>query len=216
AIAGLGELLEREGRALGDCELLVHGTTLVVNALIERKGAATALLTTKGFRDVLEIGREQRYEIDDLFIPYPRPLVPRRWRRELDERTTRDGLVLRAVDEEEAVATARELVADGVEALAVCLLHAYRSPAGERRVRDAVERELPGLAVSVSSDVAPEIREYERTSTTVANAYVRRIGERYLRLLEDSLRDGGFRGRFLLLDSSGNLIAPDTARTVPI
>ncbi len=216
ALAGLVELTTDAGVALVDCSAIVHGTTLVTNAVIERRGVRTALLTTRGFRDVLEMGREQRYDIHDLFLQFPEPLVPRRWRIEVDERMTRDGDALREPELEEVRPRVAELVADGVEALAICFLHSYRNPTHERAVGDLIRRSFPGLAVSVSSEVVPEIREYERVSTTVCNAYVQPLMDRYLRRLEAELALAGFRGRFYLMQSSGGLAAPETARRFPV
>src|SRR5262245_29786663 len=180
ALLGLEELMQKSGLDLGDCSMLVHGTTLVTNAVTERRGARTALLTTRGFRDVLEMGREQRYDIYDLFLQYPEPLVDRRWRLEVDERVDRDGKSLRPPDLEAVRAQVREIAAAGMEAMAVCFLHSYLNPAHERVVAELIRRELPGLRVSVSHEVVPEIREFERTSTTVANAYVQPLIDRYL------------------------------------
>ncbi len=216
ALDGLEALLGESGVALADCHTLVHGTTLVTNAIIERDGARTALLTTRGFADLLEMGREQRYDIYDLFLRYPEPLVPRRWRVEIDERITRDGEPLRAPDVEEVRERVEHLVAEGVEAVAVCLLHSYRNPEHERRVGEKIRTDFPGLSVSLSSEVVPEIREFERTSTTVCNAYVQPVADRYLGRFEAGLREGGFGGTFLLMQSSGGLAAPETMRRFPI
>jgi 5-oxoprolinase (ATP-hydrolysing) len=216
AVEGLEELLEPAGISLAECSTLVHGTTLVTNALIERRGVRTALLTTKGFRDILEMGREQRYDIYDLFLEYPEPLVPRRWRVEVDERMTRDGESLQAPDLQAVRGLLEGLLAEGVEAIAVCFLHSYRNPAHELAVSDAIRRDFPGVSVSVSSDVVPEIREFERTSTTVCNAYVQPLVDRYLGSLEEELGVRGFEGRFLLMQSSGGLAAPSTVRRFPI
>jgi 5-oxoprolinase (ATP-hydrolysing)/N-methylhydantoinase A len=216
ALRGLDALCARAEVPLARVGLLVHGTTLVTNAIIERRGVPTGLLCTRGFRDVLEIGREQRYDIYDLFLRYPEPLVPRRWRLEVDERCSRDGAVLRPLDLEQVRAAARALVAQGVRALAVVFLHAYRNPAHEQAARDLLLAEFPDLAVSISSEVAPEIREYERTCTTVANAYVQPLVARYLDRLEAAVAARGFRGRFYLMQSSGGLIAPEVARRYPI
>lgn len=213
---GLAELLENVGGSIADCGEIVHGTTLVTNAIIERRGVKTALFTTRGFKDVLEMGREQRYDIYDLFLEYPKPLVPRRWRIEVDERVSRDGELLRAPDLNAVRKDMQDLVDEGVEAVAVCLLHAYREPAHERAVADLIRQEFPDIAVSISSEVAPEIREYERASTTVANAYVQPVADRYLGRLESDFADRGFRGQFFLMQSSGGLAAPDLVRRFPI
>ncbi len=216
ALRGLREICERAGIGLNEVGTVIHATTLVTNAIIERSGARTALLATEGFRDILEIGREQRYDIYDLFLRYPEPLVPRKWRAEVRERVTRDGEVLTPVDPAAVRARVADLAAAGIEAIAVSFLHAYKNPVHERMVRDLIEREFPDLAVSISSDVAPEIREYERTSTTVCNAYVQPLVSRYIRHLEDALGLEGFGGRFLLMLSSGTLTTPDVASRFPI
>ncbi|MDR7421047.1 MAG: hydantoinase/oxoprolinase family protein [Armatimonadota bacterium] len=216
ALAGLHALCAREGIALADVGTLVHATTLVTNALIERRGARTALLATDGFRDTLEIGKEQRYDIYDLFLRYPEPLVPRRWRVDVPERITRDGTVRRPLDLEAVRRRVAALTAEGVEAVAVCLLHAYVNPDHERQIKGLLEAEFPGLAVSISSEVSPEIREFERTSTTVCNAYVQPLVDRYLRRMETALAEAGFGGRFLLMLSSGTLAAPEVARRFPV
>src|SRR5919202_1667151 len=201
ALAGLEELVRAHGITLADCEALVHGTTLV---------------TTQGFRDILAMGKEQRYDIYDLFLRFPEPLVPRRWRVEVAERMSRDGVPLQTP----ALATVRRQVAclvdQGVEAIAICFLHAYRNPEHERAVAELIRTEFPRLAVSVSSEVVPEIREYERTATTVCNAYVQPLMARYLRRLEGELAQRGCAGQFHLMQSSGGLASPQTARRFPI
>ncbi len=216
ALLGLQELVERSGHDLGDCSILVHGTTLVSNSLIERRGALTALLTTSGFRDILEMGHEQRYDIYDLFLRYPEPLVERRWRLEVDEGMDRDGHPLRPPDLETARAQVREIAAAGTQAVAICLLHSYFNPAHEQMVAEVIRQEAPDLHVSASHEVVPEIREFERTSTTVANAYVKPLIDRYLRRLERELKARGFRGRFYLMQSSGGLASVDVARRFPV
>jgi N-methylhydantoinase A len=191
---------------------VVHGTTLATNALIERKGARTALLTTEGFRDALEIRREGRYDMYDLLIDPPAPLVPRHLRREVPERLLPDGSVLRPLDE----AAARRVIAELLEALAICLLHAYLNPAHERRLAELVREAAPHLAVSCSSDVVPEIREYERTSTTTANVYVVPLMARYLEDLERRLGGLGVPGQLYVMQSSGGIALPPLARRLPI
>lgn len=215
ALLGLRELLDRTGLELGECATLVHGTTLVTNAVIERRGTRTALLTTRGFRDVLEMGHEQRYDIYDLFLQYPQPLVDRRWRLEVDERVDRDGSVVRALDVDAVREQVRAMAEAGIEAVAVCFLHSYRNPSHEQAVAQLIRRET-GLRVSVSSEVVPELREFERTSTTVANAYVQPLIDRYLGRLERELEERSFRGRFYLMQSSGGLAALDVARRFPV
>ena len=216
ALAGLADLLAAAGADLAQVGHIVHGTTLVTNAIIERRGARLGLLTTRGFRDILEMGTEQRYDIHDLFLTFPAPLASRRDRREIAERVSRDGAVLEAIDPDAVRREVRDLVEDGVEALAVCFLHAYRNPVHERMVRDLVRSEFPDLPVSISSDVHPQINEYERTSTTAANACVQPLMSAYVRRLDRALRERGFRGRFHLIQSSGGLTAPETAEALPI
>jgi N-methylhydantoinase A len=197
---------------------IIHGTTLVTNALIERKGAPTALLATEGFRDSLEIGREHRYDLYDLQLEMPRPLVPRHLRFGVPGRTLADGSTLPGhdLDEDHVERVARELADAGIEAVAIAFLNSFANPDLERRARDAVLRAAPELRVSISSDVVPEIREYERTSTTVANVYVQARVERYLQDLQERLARAGFNGALLLLISSGALATIETASRVPV
>ncbi len=216
ALRGLRELCGAAGIGLSDVGLLIHGTTLVTNALIERTGARTGLLTTRGFRDILEMGKEQRYDIYDLFLKFPEPLVPRPWRLEIDERVDRDGRVLVPVDLDQVRAAVLRLTQQGVEAIAVSFLHAYVNPEHERAVGALLQEEFPRLAVSLSSEVAPQIREYERTCTTVCNAYVQPLVDRYVRRMTGALAAQGFRGRFYLMQSSGGTIAPEVARRFPV
>ncbi|MFL5802224.1 MAG: hydantoinase/oxoprolinase family protein [Roseiflexaceae bacterium] len=210
------ETLRQAGVAVHEVGHLVHGTTLVANAIIERKGARTALLATAGFRDALEIGRETRYDLYDLLIELPRPLVPRYLRFDVPQRTLADGSTLQELDTAYVERLARELAANGVEAVAITFLNSFANPAAERAARDAVQRAAPGLRVSISAEVAPEIREFERTSTTVANVYVQGLVERYLRELQSRLQRNGFRGSFLLMLSSGGVATVDTAVQFPI
>ncbi|MEX2535573.1 MAG: hydantoinase/oxoprolinase family protein [Trueperaceae bacterium] len=216
ALQGLQELLAMAGVALGEVDALLHGTTLVTNAIIERRGRPTGLLTTSGFRDVLEMGHEQRYDIYDLFLRYPAPIVPRRHRLELSERLDRDGQILTPLDLEQVDSLVDLLVNDGVEALAVCLLHSYRNPQHERLVLERVRERHPSLYVSASCEVVPEIREYERTNTTACNAYVQPLMDKYLARIEGALAEGGFQGRFSLMLSSGGIASPEVARRYPI
>src|SRR5262249_32138498 len=158
-----------------------------------------------GFRDALEIGRETRYDLYDLSIELPRPLVPRYLRFDVPQRTLTDGSTLQELDTAYVERLARELAANGVEAVAGAFPHSSAHPAAERAARDAVQRAAPGMRVSISAEVAPEIREFERTSTTVANVYVQVLVERYLRELQGRLQRSGFRGSFFLMLSSGGL-----------
>jgi N-methylhydantoinase A len=213
---GVVTLLHEAGAAPAQVQSLIHGTTLATNALIERKGAKTGLLATAGFRDAVEIGREGRYDMYDLFIDPPAPLVPRHLRLEVRERIVADGRVLVPLDEGEARAAIGRLQAEGVEAVAICLLHAYRNPAHERALAALCRTLAPGLAVSCSSDVVPEIREYERTSTTCANVFVMPLMARYLDDLERKLAELGIPGRFYVMLSAGGIATPETAKRVPV
>jgi N-methylhydantoinase A len=213
---GLQALIADAGTAPAGVTAVIHGTTLATNALIERKGARTALLTTAGFRDALEIGREGRYDMYDLFIDPPAPLVPRHLRREVRERLLADGSVLVPLDESAARTVVADLVRDDVEAVAICLLHAYVNPDHERRLAALVHAVAPDLPVSCSSDVVPEIREYERTSTAVANVYVAPLMARYLKDLERRLADAGIPGQLYVMQSSGGIALPADARRFPI
>ncbi|MDR7419512.1 MAG: hydantoinase/oxoprolinase family protein [Armatimonadota bacterium] len=216
ALRGVAELCGRAGIALAQVGALIHATTLVTNAIIERKGARTALLTTEGFRDILEMGKEQRYDIYDLFLRFPEPLVPRRWRVDIPERVTRDGEIRRRLDRTAVRRAVARLVAQGVESIAVSFLHAYANPAHEQAAKALIASEFPQVTVSISSEVSPEIREFERTSTTVCNAYAQPLVDRYLREMQQALARAGFPGRFLLMLSSGTLADPETARRFPV
>jgi N-methylhydantoinase A len=214
--SGIGRLLERIGAEQVD--EVVHGTTLVSNALIERKGATTALVTTKGFRDVLSIRRELRYDLYDLFLEMPEPLVPRRLRFEAAERVLADGSVEVALDRDEIRRIARRMDREGIQAVAVSLLHAYRHPDHERAVAEILRRELPGVEISLSSDVSPELGEFARTSTVVANAYVLPLVASYLEMLSKRLERLGLRGplRIMLSTGAGGLAGVDTASRYPV
>ena len=213
---GLARLLQEARVPISDLQNVIHGTTLVTNAVIERKGAKTALLTTQGFRDVIEIGRESRYDLYDLFLELPKPLVPRRLRREVKERILDDGSVLEPLDTAGVEREVRAMQREGVEALAVCLLHSYKNPDHELAVAEIIRRVAPSLHLSLSSEVIPAIREYERASTTVVNVYVRPLVDAYLDRLERRLRALGFSGRLLIMLSSGAICAVDTARRFPV
>jgi N-methylhydantoinase A len=215
-IQGLGRLLAQAGLAARDLSVLVHGTTLATNAVIERKGARTGLLTTQGFVDVLAIGRESRYDYYNLQLELPEPLVPRVQRRGVRERVDRDGNVLTPLDRGSLAREVDALLQAGVESIAVCYLHAYRNPAHELESAAYISTIAPSVSVSCSSDVSPELREYERTSTTVINAYLQPIVERYLQRLDEKLRTHGFRGSFQLMLSSGLLTTVEQARRFPV
>ncbi len=212
----LVETLRRAGIDPAEIQTLVHGTTLVTNAIIERKGARTALLTTAGFRDSIEIGRENRYDLYDLMLEAPRPLVPRYLRFDIPQRTLADGSTLHELDEAHVERLGRELAERAIEAVAIVFLHSFSNPSAERAARAVIQRVAPKLRISISSDVIPEIREFERASTTIANVYVQERVERYLRELENRLQRLGFAGNFFLMLSSGGIATVDTAVRFPV
>ena len=195
---------------------LIHGTTLVTNALIERKGAPTALLTTLGFRDAVEIGREHRYELYDLNLELPKPLVPRHLRFDVPERIAADGSVLQPLDEDFVRRLVAELRDKGVKAIGISYLNSYRNPAHERRTGEIVAEVAPQIRVSLSSEVVAEIREFQRTSTTLANVYVQERVSDYLAQLEARLKAIGFSGSFFVMLSSGGIATRDTASRFPV
>ncbi len=213
---GVAAALVKAECTLGDVALIIHGTTLATNALIERKGAATALITTEGFRDAVEIGYEHRFEQYDIYLEKPEPLVPRRWRYTVPERMSARGEVLRALDEHAVEALIPRLRQETVSSVAVGLLHSYANPAHEQRIGEILRERLPAVLVSLSSEVSPELREYERLSTACANAYVQPLMAGYLDRLALALRDGGFAGQLLLMTSGGGVIGLEAARRFPI
>jgi N-methylhydantoinase A len=215
-IEGVRRALDRQGIAAAELGTVVHGTTLVANALIERRGVTTGLVTTRGFRDVLGLGREWRYDLYDLAIALPAPLVPRALCFEVTERRLADGSVETPLDESDVIAASRSLRAAGVEAVAVAFLHSYRDSSHERRAGEILAAELPGVEVSLSSDVSPVLGEYERSSTVAANAYVLPIFAKYVERLEQALLELGFRHDLLLVLSDGRCIRAETARRYPI
>jgi N-methylhydantoinase A len=215
-LAGIQGLLRQHGVAPAQVRHVIHGTTLVANALIERRGVPTGLITTAGFRDVVEIGTELRHDTYDLFMRAPTPLVPRRHRLEVPERILPDGAVRTKLDEAAARGTARTLAAQGPQAVAICFLHAFRNPAHERRMAEILAEEAPGLTVCLSSEVVPEIGEYERASTTICNAYVLPVFRRYLAQLGEGLRGMGLAGPLYLMLSDGGTVGEQTAARHPI
>jgi N-methylhydantoinase A len=195
---------------------LIHGTTLVTNALIERKGAPTALLTTLGFRDAVEIGREHRYELYDLNLELPKPLVPRHLRFDVPERIAADGSVLQPLNEDFVRRLVAELRDKGIKAIGISYLNSYRNPAHERRTGEIVAELAPLIRVSLSSEVVSEIREFQRTSTTLANVYVQERVSDYLAQLEARLKAIGFNGSFFVMLSSGGIATRHTASRFPV
>ena len=208
--------MERGGVVPADVDIIIHGTTLATNAIIERKGAKTALIATEGFRDSVEMAYENRFEQYDINIDKPPPLVPRYLRWPVSERIDAQGAVLRPLDEASVNDLVPRLVENGIESVAVGLIHSYASPDHERRIAEVIGAALPDMAITLSSEVCPEIREYERLSTTCASAYVQPLMARYLNNLDGQLRDGGFHCPFLLMTSGGGLTTLETAVKFPI
>ncbi len=215
-MAGIEQILALAGLRPTDLDIIIHGTTLATNALIERKGAKTAFLTTAGFRDVLETGYEKRFEQYDVFMDKPRPLVPRHLRFPVPERMAADGTIIEPLDEAAVRQVAKELVAESVEAVAVGCLHSYANPAHEQRIRQLLEATQPDLWVTVSAEVSPEIREYERFSTACANAYVQPLMAGYLTRLSNALTDADIDCPLFLMMSGGGLTTLETATRLPI
>src|SRR5712691_8829157 len=213
-LAGLDELTAAVG--WDEIAQVVHGTTLGSNIVIERKARGVGLLTTRGFRDVLIIGREKRYQVYDLQIEKPKPLIPRRLIGEATERVLADGSVRTPLDEDDARRAIRELAARGVTTLAVCLLHAYLNPEHEKRVAALVAEEAPHVTVTLSHEVSPTFREYERTSTTVVNAYVMTALRHYLRGLQAALAERGCRGPLFVMQSSGGVAGAEAMERHPV
>jgi N-methylhydantoinase A len=215
-LTGLDEIMKLSGAKPGDLGIIIHGTTLATNAIIERKGAKTALIVTEGFRDSIEIAFEHRFEQYDIFMVKPSPLVPRDLRFGIPERMDGRGNVLVPLDENAVKALAPRLKAAGVEAIAIGYMHAYLDGKHERRTADILAELLPGVSITLSSEVSPEIREYERWSTAVANAYVQPVMDRYLGRLDAALRQRGATCPLFMITSGGGLAALATARKFPI
>ncbi|HIC61078.1 MAG TPA: hydantoinase/oxoprolinase family protein [Rhodospirillales bacterium] len=216
AIAGIDKALNIAGISPTEVDVLIHGTTLATNALIERKGAKTAFLTTEGFRDILEMGFEKRFEHYDVFMDKPTPLVPRPLRRPVRERVSGRGQVLLPLDTDQVREIGRELKEADVEAIAVGLIHSYAFSDHERVIREILSEELPGVTICLSSDVCPEIREYERFSTTCANAYVRPLMSGYLLRFQEMLNERGMVCPLYLMMSGGGLTTLNNAVMYPI
>lgn len=216
-LAGIARILREADLQPGDVHSVIHGTTLVTNTIIERTGAVVGLLTTDGFRDSIEIGRETRYDLYDLFLETPAMLVPRALRLEIPERIAADGRVLKPLDEEAVAAAAKRLVeTEGVEAIAVSFLHSYHAPQHEKRAGEIIRALYPNLPVSLSAEVAPEIREFERSSTACANAYVQPLMARYLDRVQSALTATGFAGHLYIMLSGGGITTVREAKDFPI
>lgn len=213
---GIKGMLTKTPGFVGQLDEVIHGTTLVINSIIERKGAKTGLITTKGFRDVLELAREKRYDTYDIFAVYPEPLVPRPLRLEVDERITSDGRILKKLDPEEVKRVLSKLLDMGIESLAVCLINSFENPVHELMIKDVVLKEAPDLSISISYEVLPQIREFERTSTTVTNAYVKPLTGRYIARLSQRLDSLGCTGKLFIMLSSGGITSAETAEEFPV
>ena len=213
---GVLRCVDQAGARLADTRLVIHGTTIGINALLEGKGARTGLITTDGFRDVLEIGRGNFLRMYDVLYRRPTPLVPRGRCLQVPERLTARGDVLVPLDEAAVRAAARRLAGEGVQAVALVFLFSYRNPVHEQRAAAILAEEMPGVAVSVSHRLTQEWREYERTSTTVVNAYVLPIVDRYLGAFGTRLAERGFRGRLLITQSNGGAFSLEAARAKPV
>lgn len=216
-IEGTRILCDKLNVPIDQITAVVHGTTLVTNAVIERNGAVTGMLVTAGFRDVVDIARERRYDLFDLRLTFPSPLIPRSLRSELAERVSYDGTVERSLSAADAIRAISDLVVTHqIKALAVCLLHSYANPCHEDQIRALAAERFPELFVSTSADVFPFMREYERWTTTTINAYVQPMVERYLARLETELNEQGFNGKIYIMSSNGGTMTPPTARRFPV
>ena len=214
-LSGVSEILSRHKIDPKKCRI-IHGTTLVANALIERKGVNTALLTTKGFKDVLEIGREWRYDLFALDLEMPLPIVPRNLRFEVSERLNFEGKIKKKLNEKELIKVAKEIKKSGVETLAIVFLHSFKNPIHEKLAKKIINKHVPGLNICLSSTVSPEIGEYERTSTCVANAYVQPIFKKYVNFLSKGIKKIGIKNDLFLMLSDGGIVHEKIAVEYPI
>ena len=215
-VSGLADLLRDVGALMSDVREVVHGTTVGSNTILQKTGAKTGLITTRGFRDVLEIGRIRTPTMFDLTWVKPEPLVPRRYRLEIGERMGADGAVVRPLVEEEVIEAGRQLTAEGIEAVAICYINSCFNADHERRSVDILAAHFPDLLITASCDVLPEMKEYERTSTTVVNAYLLAEMRRYLANLTRNLGAAGMTGPLLVVASSGGMMRVETASEIPV
>jgi N-methylhydantoinase A len=213
---GTKALLDREGLSASQLDIIVQGTTLATNALIERKGARTGLITTQGFRDILDMRRETRYDLYDLFIELPELVVPRHLRLGVRERVNKDGKMITELDESQLIQVVDQLMKEGVESVAICFLHSYANPINEIRAGKIIAKKAPSLSISLSSEVAGAIREDERFSTTTINAYIRPLADRYLTSLSEKLAAVGFKGSLFTMLSNGGLTTFENAKKFPV
>jgi len=216
-LEGAQRLLGEQGVSFSQVKTITHGTTLVTNAVIERKGARAAMLTTRGFRDILDIANERRYDLFDLRLVFPQPLVPRSLRLEVTERISYTGEILQTLDMEHVSRLLGELnEKHRIESLAICLLHSYINNEHEQRIKAFIRENFSGIYVSASADVFPFMREYDRFTTTTVNAYVQPVVDRYLERLEKGFEEKGFGGKLFIMTSSGGVVTPGTARRFPV
>ncbi len=214
-LTGFDKIAETQKDFMSRSELIVHGTTLVINALIERKGNKTALITTRGFKDVLETRNELRYDVYDLQIELPKPLVPRALRFEVTQRTTKEGQNAIDLEEGELAGIVEEIRAQGVETVAVCFLHSYANNEHEKRVGAYLKKHAPEIEISLSCEVLPEINEYKRVSTTSVNAYVKPKVQQYLQEISQEAANRSFDGDFFIMQSSSGIASEANARQFP-
>ena len=215
-IEGVSELLEENNIKASDIKMIIHGTTLATNAVIERKGAKTCFITTSGFRDVLDIGYESRFDQYDILIDKTMSLVPRKHRYVIDERTDVNGSIITSIDKDQFYNLINKIKNENFESIAVGFLHSYANPENEKILKAFLTKELPDVEVSVSSDVCPEIREYERFTTTVVNAYIKPLMSNYLKKLDQKLLKSGFNCPLLLMTSGGTLTNISSACNNPV
>ena len=213
---GVRGLIEEAGLDPGTITEVGHGTTVATNTIIERKGPRVALITTRGFRDVLELGRYRLSRLYDLTWRKPDPLVERRYRYEVPERLSHTGEEILPLDEEAVEQVCQSIVAAGMESVAICLLHSYADPAHERAIVRRLEARAPQMCICASSDVLPQMQEYERTSTVVINAYIRPVLERYVRALQQELAHMGITAPLLIMQSNGGTMPAEAACQTPI
>ena len=215
-LAGLSDLLDETGVAGSDVDVILHATTVATNAIIERKGPRTAFITTRGFRDIIIMGRQKRYDTFDVYLTKPVPLVDRQDVFEVDERIDVHGETVRPIDAASVDGVVDAITAGGYESAAVAFIHAYADGRHERAMRDAIAARHPHMPISLSCEVSPKMREFERFSTTLANAYVKPVVERYLGHLEGALKERGIESDIFIMQSNAGLVPPELARSTPI
>ena len=215
-LSGLSDLLEETGVEGGDVDVILHATTVATNAIIERKGPRTAFITTRGFRDIIIMGRQKRYDTFDVYLTKPVPLVDRKDVFEVDERVDVYGETVKSVDPASVESVVDAITDGGYESAAVAFIHAYADGSHERVVRDGIAARHPDMPISLSSEVSPKMREFERFSTTLANAYVKPVVDRYLGNLEGALKERGIESDIFIMQSNAGLVPPELARDMPI